>query len=45
VELDNVTNHGNLCCVNYQMSNASLIGDTSTWLPRFVLLGLTWQLP
>lgn len=45
VELDNVTNHGNLCCVNYQMSNASLIGDTSTWLPRFALIGLSWQLP
>jgi len=52
VELDNATNHGNLCCVNYELADASspssmnrLNGDSSTWLPRFVLLGLTWQLP
>ena len=49
VELDNVTDHGNLCCVNYQLSETEsgprLAGDTSSWLPRFILLGVTWQLP
>jgi outer membrane receptor protein involved in Fe transport len=49
VEVDNLTNHGNLCCVNYELSRTSggpmLNGDTSTWLPRFALAGITWQLP
>jgi hypothetical protein len=49
VELDNVTNHGNLCCINYQLAPSEagpvLVSDTSNWLPRFVLFGVSWQLP
>lgn len=45
VEVDNVTNHSNLCCVNYAIEDQQLEGDTTTWLPRFALFGITWQLP
>jgi hypothetical protein len=48
-EIDNVTNHSNDCCVSYTVQSAgplaSLSSQTSTWLPRLYLLGVTWQLP
>jgi hypothetical protein len=49
IEIDNATNHGNLCCINYQLAPSDagpvLIADTSNWLPRFALFGVSWQLP
>jgi TonB dependent receptor/TonB-dependent Receptor Plug Domain len=49
LEVDNVTNHGNLCCVNYELADTAsgplLNAESSAWLPRFALFGLTWQLP
>ncbi len=48
-EVDNATNHSNSCCVSYAVQStspvASLSSQTSTWLPRLYLLGVTWQLP
>ena len=48
-EVDNVTNRGNLCCTTYRVSGTgtdlALVAENSTWLPRFFLLGVTWQLP
>lgn len=48
-EIDNVTNHGNTCCVTYSAvapgGGVQLSPETSTWLPRLYLLGVTWQLP
>ena len=47
-EIDNVTNHGNLCCSEYQMSSSgvgALSREDKSWLPRLYLLGVTWQLP
>ncbi|MEJ0037077.1 MAG: TonB-dependent receptor [Gammaproteobacteria bacterium] len=48
-EVDNLTNHSNDCCVSYAVQSAgplaSLSPQTSTWLPRLYLLGVTWQLP
>ena len=48
-EVDNLTNHSNDCCVSYAVQSAaplaSLSPQTSTWLPRLYLAGVTWQLP
>jgi hypothetical protein len=46
-ELDNLTNHSNDCCVSYSVgqSGALLTPQTSTWLPRLYLMGVTWRLP
>ena len=49
-EIENITNHSNLCCSNYRLPAAGLSAgpltrDDSTWLPRLFLLGVTWQLP
>ncbi len=47
-EIDNVTNHGNLCCSEYRMSSTgvgTLSREDKSWLPRLYLLGVTWQLP
>ena len=48
-EIDNLTDHANDCCVSYTVQSAgplaSLSPQTSTWLPRLYLLGVTWQLP
>jgi hypothetical protein len=48
-EIDNVTNHGNPCCTTYQVSgtgaDTALTPEYSTWLPRFFLVGVNWQLP
>lgn len=48
-ELGNVTDHDNLCCATYQLaqpgSAPSLVRDTSVWMPRYLLLGVNWQLP
>jgi outer membrane receptor for ferrienterochelin and colicin len=48
-EIDNLTNHSNDCCVSYSVQSAgplaSLSSQSSTWLPRLYLLGVTWQLP
>jgi hypothetical protein len=48
-EVDNLTNHSNHCCVAYTVQSAgplaSLSSQSSTWLPRLYLLGVTWQLP
>lgn len=48
-EVDNVSNHGNACCVSYSVvssgSQTTLSPETSTWLPRLYLIGVTWQLP
>jgi len=48
-EIDNVTNRGNLCCTTYLVANTAsgptLTPENSTWLPRFFLIGVTWQLP
>jgi outer membrane receptor for ferrienterochelin and colicin len=48
-EVDNATNHDNLCCSTYRLS-ASSIGtvpspENTGWLPRLYLVGVTWQLP
>ena len=48
VELDNATNHGNRCCTIYQFQGTGggeLSRQTSNWLPRMILAGITWQLP
>jgi hypothetical protein len=48
-EIENLTNHSNLCCSNYRLPAGGLPGslarDDSSWLPRLFLLGVTWQLP
>lgn len=46
-EIGNVTGHENLCCASYALSDSSaaLERDTSTWLPRYALFGVTWELP
>jgi outer membrane receptor protein involved in Fe transport len=48
-EVDNATNRGNLCCTTYRVSRSgaglALEPENSTWLPRFFLVGITWQLP
>jgi hypothetical protein len=48
-EIDNATNHSNNCCVSYTVQSsaslATLSPQTSTWLPRLYLVGVTWQLP
>jgi hypothetical protein len=48
-EIDNLTNHANDCCVSYTLQSASplasLSPQTSTWLPRLYVVGVTWQLP
>lgn len=48
-EIDNLTNHANECCVSYTVQSGeplpSLSSQSSTWLPRVYLLGVTWQLP
>ena len=48
-EIDNLTNHSNECCVSYAVQSAgplaSLSPQTSTWLPRLYLAGVTWRLP
>jgi TonB-dependent receptor-like protein len=48
-EIDNVTNRGNPCCTTYLVSSSAagpvLTPEYSSWLPRFFLLGVTWQLP
>lgn len=49
LEVDNVANHGNPCCADYRVSGATdnlgLTRELSSWLPRIVLVGATWQLP
>lgn len=49
VEIDNVTNRNNPCCVSYSIlpsgGMTGLSSQTSTWLPRLYLVGVTWQLP
>jgi hypothetical protein len=48
IEFDNLTNHGNICCSEYtlpQSGAAPLTRTDTTWLPRLLLLGVTWQLP
>ncbi len=49
LEVDNVTNHGNPCCVDYRTVESpggiDLRREVSSWLPRIFLLGITWQLP
>jgi hypothetical protein len=48
-EIDNLTNHGNDCCVSYTVQSTSplvsLSPQATTWLPRLYLVGVTWQLP
>jgi hypothetical protein len=48
-EIDNVTGHANECCVSYTVTSSgpqtTLSPQTSTWLPRLYLIGVTWQLP
>ena len=49
LEVDNVGNHGNPCCVDYRATgapeNLGLTREVSSWLPRIVLFGATWVLP
>jgi hypothetical protein len=48
IELDNATNHGNACCSEYsfpETGTGALSRSDTTWLPRLLLLGVTWQLP
>lgn len=49
VELSNATDHANTCCTEYHLAvpgdPASLVGERSTWLPRYALIGVTWSLP
>jgi hypothetical protein len=47
-EIQNVTNRSNPCCTTYRVSRTgagALIPEYSAWLPRFFLMGVTWQLP
>lgn len=48
-ELSNATDHANLCCTEYRIGvpgdATSLVGERSTWLPRYVLVGVTWSFP
>ncbi|MEP7247005.1 MAG: TonB-dependent receptor, partial [Gammaproteobacteria bacterium] len=48
-EIDNSTNHSNLCCSSYRLSGSGsgtlLAPEQSGWLPRLFLIGVTWQLP
>ncbi len=48
-EIDNLTNHSNLCCSSYRVADSGSglapLPEVSTWLPRVFLVGVTWQLP
>jgi outer membrane receptor protein involved in Fe transport len=46
-EITNVTDHDNLCCDVFQLSTPPpvLSRETSGWLPRVYLFGVTWRLP
>ena len=48
-EVNNSTDHANLCCTGYRLGvpgdAASLVGERSTWLPRYMLVGVTWSFP
>jgi len=48
-EIDNASNHDNRCCVSYSVPQpgvaSQLSPQTSTWLPRLYLMGVTWKLP
>jgi hypothetical protein len=45
-EIDNLTEHDNLCCSRYRLSPSGVLSrDDSSGLPRVFLLGVTWQLP
>lgn len=49
LEVDNVANHANPCCSDYRATgsagNLGLTRELSSWLPRLVLFGVTWELP
>lgn len=45
VELINVTGRENTCCVRYQNVDGALQTRTTGWLPRYGLIGVTWQWP
>jgi hypothetical protein len=48
MEVDNATNRNNPCCSDYRAVESTpgvrLSRDTSGWLPRIYMLGVTWQL-
>jgi outer membrane receptor protein involved in Fe transport len=48
-EVNNATNHANPCCTSFQLldsqGEALLEHTTSVWVPRFALIGVTWELP
>jgi len=48
-EVNNLTQHRNLCCSEYRLDTSAggtiLDRETTVWLPRYVLAGVTWQLP
>jgi outer membrane receptor protein involved in Fe transport len=49
VEVINALDHDNLCCTRYTVEDAggvpTLTSETTTWLPRYALVGVTWTLP
>ena len=49
VEVSNATDHANACCTEYRIAvpgdAARLGGEGQTWLPRYVLVGVTWSFP
>lgn len=48
-EVINVLDHDNLCCTRYTVETAgggpTLLAETTAWLPRYALVGVTWSLP
>ncbi|MCU0977425.1 MAG: TonB-dependent receptor [Steroidobacteraceae bacterium] len=48
-EVINALDHDNLCCTEYAVQDVggvpTLTGETTTWLPRYALVGVTWTLP
>lgn len=45
IEVINLTNHGNGCCTRYQNLDGALQARSTGWLPRYALVGVTWQWP
>jgi hypothetical protein len=48
-EVINALDHDNFCCTRYTVDHAggspTLLGETTTWIPRYALVGVTWSIP
>ena len=45
LDVNNATNRSNPCCTDLRMAPTGLETRTQSWLPRYLNVGVVWNLP